>query len=64
MSGRLNGVQANLKKVQQKCLYTYTSVHCCNHVLNLAVKEVLRECDFFIDVLVIVKDVSKIIRES
>ncbi len=60
MSGRHNGVQANLKKIQPKCLY----VHCSNHALDLVGQEVLRECDLLSDVSLIVRDVSKIIRES
>lgn len=52
MSGLRNGVQALVKKEQEKALY----VHCLAHSLNLCVQEVTRKCDLLRDVMQFIFD--------
>jgi hypothetical protein len=60
MSGRLNGVQAQLKRMQPKSVF----VHCVNHSLDLALQETASDVPMIRDSLTLVKDCANVFRES
>lgn len=60
MSGRLNGVQAQLKTMQPKSVF----VHCVNHSLDLALQEIASDVPLIRNSLTLVKDCANVFRES
>ena len=60
MSGRLNGVQVQLKAMQTKSVY----VHCVCHSLELALQEAANDVPMIRDSLSLVKDCANVFRES
>ncbi|ODM90673.1 Zinc finger MYM-type protein 1 [Orchesella cincta] len=60
MSGKFNGVQARLLKLQPKAIY----VHCLSHSLNLALQSVASKHPFFRDLLSCVHEVGTILHGS
>ena len=60
MSGRLYGVQAQIKAMQPKSMF----VHCVNHSLDLALQETASDIAVVRNSLAIVRDCANIFRES
>jgi hypothetical protein len=60
MSGRLNGVRAQLRAMQPKSGY----VNCVCHSLDLALRETARDVPMIRDSLSLVKDCTIVFRES
>ena len=60
MSGRLHGVQAQIRAMQPKSMY----VHCVNHSLDLALQETASDVPVVRNCLSLVRDCANIFRES
>ena len=60
MSGRIHGVQAQIRSIQPVSMY----VHCVNHSLDLALQEAASDVPIIRNSLSLVKDCANVFRES
>ena len=60
MSGRIHGVQAQIRSMQPVSMY----VHCVNHSLDLALQEAASDVSIIRNSLSLVKDCANVFRES
>lgn len=60
LAGRISGVRTRLAQLCPSSLF----IHCCNHLLDLALQEVARDVSLIAEVFNFVQSASTVIRES